>query len=504
LGDQLLARHPALAAAEQVYSRENLRVVLIESAVRSQRLPYQRKKLVLLFSAMRHYAQGLRQQGYTVDDIQAATFLDGLQQHVTAWQPGHLFVMAASEWLGRSFQQTRLTDALELPTTLVPNTQFLVGRFDPYPNVKPNKRVVMEHFYRGMRRHFEVLMTAEGEPVGGRWNYDAENRKPLPWDARPPAVPTFRPDDVTRGVMAEVESAGHGVGTVHGFGLAVTRQQALAAVDDFLATRLAKFGPYEDAMSSRHPSLYHSFLSPYLNIGLLEPLELIEAVQRAYHQGRAPINSVEGFVRQVLGWREYIYWQYWRRMPDLLEANAWQAERPLPRFFWDGQTEMNCLRRAIARAIDSGYNHHIERLMLLCNFCLLSGIRPAAVHDWFLSFYVDAYEWVMAPNVLGMGLNADSGWIATKPYIASANYINRMSDYCRSCRYRPKQRTGADACPFNSLYWNFLLEHETTLRANPRMGRNVLGLRYLDEEERQAVRHQAQAFFDGLDYREGM
>jgi deoxyribodipyrimidine photolyase-related protein len=302
--------------------------------------------------------------------------------------------------------------------------------------------------------------------------------------------------------MAEVEAAGNGVGTVRGFDLAVTRQQALAAFDDFSARRLADFGPYEDAMSSQHPTLYHSFLSPYLNIGLLEPLELIEGIQEAYDQGRAPINSVEGFVRQILGWREYIYWQYWQRMPGLLEANAWQAQRPLPRFFWDAETEMNCLRHALQWAIDIGYTHHIERLMLLCNFCLLAGVKLQEVNDWFLSFYVDAYEWVMAPNVLGMGLNADGGSIATKPYIASANYINKMSDYCRSCRYDHQQHAGEDACPLNFLYWNFLLEHEATLRANPRLGRNILSLRHLDEDERQVVCRQARAFLDGLDYPE--
>jgi deoxyribodipyrimidine photolyase-related protein len=502
LGDQLLAQHPALAAAEQDHTWENLRVVLVESAARSRRLPYQRKKLVLLFSAMRHYAEALREQGYAVDYVRSRTFLDGLRQHVATWQSERLFVMAASEWRGREFQQAQLADLLDVPVTVVPNTQFLVGRFDPYPDAEPDKRIVMEHFYRRMRRHFDILLTPEGEPVGGRWNYDAENRKRLPRAAQPPPVPAFPPDDITRAVMAEVEAAGHGVGTVRGFDLAVTRRQALAAFDDFLANRLAGFGPHEDAMSSRHPTLFHSILSPYLNIGLLQPLELIEAAQRAYHQGLAPINSVEGFVRQVLGWREYIYWQYWRLMPGLLEANAWEAQRPLPRFFWDGQTEMDCLRHALQRVIDTGYTHHIERLMLLCNFCLLAGVRPQAVNDWFLSFYIDAYEWVMAPNVLGMGLNADGGSIATKPYIASANYINKMSDYCRSCRYEHQQRAGEDACPFNFLYWSFLLEHEATLRANPRLGRNVLGLRYLDEEERIAVRRAARSFLDGLAYGE--
>ena len=502
LGDQLLARHPALVAAEQDYPREGLRVVLVESTARTQRLPYQRKKLVLLFSAMRHYAAELRDQGYAADYIQAPTFLDGLRQHIAAWQPARLIAMEASEWRGRRLQQRQLADSLGIPVTLLPNTQFLTGRFDPYPETGADKRVIMEYFYRRMRRHFDILMTPDGQPVGDQWNYDAENRKPLPQGARPPAVPVFHPDDMTREVMAEVEATGHGVGTVRDFGLAVTREQALAAFEDFVANRLADFGPYEDAMSSQHPVLYHSLLSPYLNIGLLEPLEVIAAVQRAYQRGRAPINSVEGFVRQVLGWREYIYWQYWRMMPGLREANAWQAQRPLPGFFWDGRTEMNCLNHTISRAIENGYNHHIERLMLLCNFCLLAGIRPAVVNDWFLTSYVDAYEWVMTPNVVGMGLNADGGLIATKPYIASANYISRMSDYCRDCRFNRKQRTGENACPFNYLYWSFLLQHEATLRANPRLGRNVLGLRYLDEAERKAVRRQASAFLDKLDYRE--
>jgi deoxyribodipyrimidine photolyase-related protein len=499
LGDQLLPCHPALTEAVRVHAQEQIRVVLIESAKRTQRLPYQYKKLVLLFSAMRHYAAALQKRGFTVDYVQAPSFLEGLRQHVIAWRPDRLLAMEASEWSTRSLQQGGLADELGLPLTLLPNTQFIVGRFNPYPDAKPDKRVVMEHFYRRMRRHFDVLLNPEGGPSGGKWNYDAENRRPLPRGAQPPAVPAFPIDDITQEVIEEVEAASYGVGTVQGFDLAVTREGALAALDDFLANRLAGFGPYEDAMSAQYPVLYHSLLSPYLNIGLLEPLELIQAAVAAYEGGRAPINSVEGFVRQVLGWREFIYWQYWRLMPDLMEANAWNAKRPLPQFFWDGQTEMNCLRHAIRRAIHTGYNHHIERLMLLCNFCLLAGIRPTAVNDWFLSFYVDAYEWVMAPNVIGMGLNADRGLVATKPYFASANYINRMSDYCQCCRYNRKQRTGKDACPFNFLYWSFVLENEAMLRANPRLGRIVLGLRHLDAGDREAVRGQARSFLQGLD-----
>jgi deoxyribodipyrimidine photolyase-related protein len=246
--------------------------------------------------------------------------------------------------------------------------------------------------------------------------------------------------------------------------------------------------------------LYHSQLSPYLNIGLLEPREVIQAAEQAYLEGKVPINSAEGFVRQVLGWREYICWQYWRLMPGLLKANAWGAQRPLPQFFWSAESGLNCLDHALRRAIGSGYNHHIERLMLLCNFCLLAGIQPSAVNDWFLAVYVDAYEWVMAPNVIGMGLNADGGMVATKPYISSANYINRMGDYCPSCRYDPKKRTGTGACPFNYLYWGFLVEHEKQLRSNARLGRSVLGLRHLNLEERDLARRQASLFLEGLDY----
>ena len=499
LGDQLLAGHPALTAAEQVAGRDGARVVLVESAARAGRLPYQRKKLVLLFSAMRHYADELRDQGWQVDCIWAETTLAGLQVHVAHHRPAELLVMAASEIAGRRWQQGKLAEQLGLPVRVLPNSQFLSGRFDPFPTAKPDQWVVLENFYRAMRRRFGLLLEGD-QPLGGRWNFDADNRKPLPRGLRPPAPPSFPPDEITRQVMAEV-TALPGVGSVEGFDLAVTRQQALAAFDDFLAHRLAGFGPYEDAMSSQHPLLFHSLLSPYLNIGLLEPLELAQTAELAYRAGQAPLNSVEGFVRQVVGWREYIYWQYWRLAGQWQGFNAWQAQRSLPDFFWSGKTEMACLRSAIGRALDSGYTHHIERLMLLSNFCLLAGVEPMEVNDWFLAAFVDAYEWVMLPNVLGMGLNADGGRTATKPYVASANYIDKMSDYCAGCRYDKKARTGQDACPFNFLYWNFLLKHEARLRANPRLGNAVLGLRHLDDDERARVGEQAAAFLQVISNR---
>ena len=298
--------------------------------------------------------------------------------------------------------------------------------------------------------------------------------------------------------MREIDQKYPGVGQVTGFDLAVTHQQAQQAAVDFFDRRLVDFGAYEDAMSSNYGTIYHSRLSPYLNLGLLDPLVLAQEAQKRYNDEQAPINSVEGFIRQVVGWREFIYWQYWRLMPDIAESNYWKANRPLPQMFWDGETEMNCLQHAIQRALRAGYTHHIERLMVISNFCLLAGINPSAVNDWFLSAFIDAYEWVMLPNVFGMGLNADGGVIATKPYIASANYINKMSDYCQNCVFDRKSRTGERACPFNFLYWNFMLRHENTLRSNPRMGRSLLGLRHLDQDERMRVNEKAAQFLYGL------
>lgn len=519
VGDQLTFDHPALAATEAAAGKEQTRVVLIESTARLRQLPYQRKKLALLLSAMRHFAEALRGRGYQVDYRRADSFATGLRQHIADWMPERIFCMAASEFDMRRWQAEALAAEVGLPVTVLPNTQFLVNspRSPWRPSPSPSqgegrgggtpsqgegekRRVVMETFYRALRRQFGVLMTPEGEPVGGQWNFDAENRKPLPRGIEPPQPLAFPPDAITRQVMAEVDAAGHGVGAAAGFDLAVTHEQAAAALDDFIRRRLPRFGPYEDAMAAAHDVLYHSVLSPYVNIGLLSPLQMIRAAEEAYQAGAAPINSVEGFVRQVLGWREYIYWQYWRLMPDLRTANGWGAARPLPAMFWDGDTEMRCIRHVVRRVLATGYSHHIERLMIVCNFCLLAGVDPAAVAEWFLACYVDAYDWVVLPNVIGMGLNADGGQTATKPYIASANYINKLSDYCAGCRFDPKQRTGPDACPYNFLYWNFLVEHEAALRANPRLGPAVLGLARVGETERAEIGQEAERFLDGLRY----
>ncbi len=499
LPDQLTPDHPALVQACDVVGKVNVRVVLVESQAWMTRLPFHRKRQVLILSAGRHFARELEERGFTVDIVPARDSRAGVVQSIRKHKPRLLLTMEASEYAPRHWQRTDMAPDLGgLAVEVLPNTMFLVGRHDPCPDARPAARIVMENFYRSMRSHFQLLIEPDGTPSGGAWNFDKENRKPLPkrWDA--PGRGGFPPDAITLRTIEEVDSRDFGVGTTGGFDLAVTRADAETAFDDFLTRRLAKFGPYEDAMSRRDGVLWHSQLSPYMNLGLLEPLAMARAAEAAYREGLVPINSAEGFIRQIIGWREFIYWQYHRQMPGLQAANAWDAHESLPSFFWDAGTDMACLKTLVERLLSDGFTHHIERLMVICNFCMLAGVDPAAVADWFLTFYIDSQDWVVLPNVIGMGLNADGGVTATKPYIASSNYIHRMSDFCESCRYDPRQRTGPDACPFNTLYWNFLIEQEERLRSNPRLGPAVLGLKHLDTSERRIVQNDARQFLRSL------
>jgi len=492
LGDQLAPAHPLLDLARKTETQ----IVMIESRLRQHAKAYHKKKIVLILSAMRHYAEELRQAGWQVDYRQAASLTEGLQAHLAEFGATRLLSMKAAEWEARKFQQS-LTGLLGIEVELSPNRHFLVEQFQPVE--KPGQKLILEHFYRAMRKHFQVLMEPDGKPTGDDWNFDDQNRKPYKGQPRPVPPLSIAPDAITRAVMAEVEvSCPNNLGSTVGFALPVTRREALLALDDFIENRLPYFGPYEDAMHLAEPTLFHSMLSPLLNIGLLEPLEVVQRAEQAYRLGQARLNSVEGFVRQILGWREYVYWRYHRMMPGFHERNHWDAQRPLPAFFYTGVTDMNCLNTVINKVLDTGYSHHIERLMVLCNFSLLAAINPQMVNNWFLESYFDAYDWVVTPNVIGMGLCADGGVVGTKPYIASAAYINKMSDYCQGCRYNPKVRTGAEACPFNFLYWNFLLNWEDRLRANPRMGPNVLGLKHLSPADRQQVSQAASEFLENL------
>ncbi len=503
LPDQLVTGHPALRLAEAEAGHDGVRVVLVESRSWMRRLPFHRKRQVLYRAAGRHFAAELEAQGYAVDLVRAEDSRRGLARHIARCRPSKLVTMAGAEYAPRRWQFGAMAGDLGLAVDVLPNSMFLVGRHDPVPDPEPGRRYVMEGFYRSMRRRFGLLMEPGGGPTGDRWNLDADNRRRLPRGYRPPPLPRFEPDAITREVTAEVEADGFGVGSALDFDLPTTRAGAEAAFADFLAYRLPDFGAFEDAMSRSAGVLQHSLLSPQMNLGLLEPLAMARAAEAEYRAGRAPLNSVEGFIRQVVGWREFMYWQYHRQMPGLRRANAWGATRPLPRFFWDGRTDMRCLASVITRLIGSGYTHHIERLMILCNFALLAGIDPAAVADWFLTFYVDSHDWVVLPNVIGMGLNADGGVTATKPYISSAAYINKMSDFCTGCVHDPAVRTGPGACPFNALYWNFLIEHESELRDNARIGPAVLGLDRIGPEAREAIRAEAGRFLEAIEPDEG-
>jgi deoxyribodipyrimidine photolyase-related protein len=445
---------------------------------------------------MRHYAEELRELGFTVDYRISKNMTSAIDAHIKDNQTESMLVMAASSIRGQEYQRN-LGDRMGIPIDVIPNTMFLSNRFEPFPELGKDEDIRQEKFYRKIRRHFHILMDNDDEPLGGQWNFDKQNRKKLPDDVEIPERIRFEPDSTTNEVIQSVFRKFSWLQAPKDFDLAVTQSQAEAAAEDFVKHRLKHFGTYEDAMTHRENVLFHSMLSPYLNLGLLDPLNLAKKAEELYQEGDVEINNVEGFIRQLVGWREYMYWQYQRLMPELAEGNYFDAHNPLPEFFWSGETEMNCLKHVIQRVLKDGYAHHIERLMLISNYCLLVGIEPNEVLDWFQSLFIDAYDWVMVPNVMGMGLYADGGKVATKPYISSANYINKMGDYCQECAFDHNKRTGEKACPFNFLYWNFLIKHEEKLRENHRMARMLYNLKHLDEDERHAVRESAKNHIAG-------
>jgi deoxyribodipyrimidine photolyase-related protein len=526
LGDQL---HPDAGPLGEIDPGEE-RVLLVESRRFARRMPYHPQKLTLVFAAMRHFRDELRAAGYDVEYRRAETFGTGLSEHFDAHPDDRLRVMepasygaadrlrelvadAAGEGEGvgeredeREGEREDEEDRLEITE----NDLFCCSpdEFDArFPDAVPRH----ETFYRWMRRETGYLMEGlaesderEGDtdprPLGGEWNYDETNRRFPPADYEFPDPPAFEASEITREVAdwvrEEFETWGDEeifVGDGDRFRWPVTREQARRALDRFVAERLPEFGPYQDAMLGRSWSANHALLSPALNLGLLRPEAVIERAIRAYEPDepdRAPIESVEGFVRQVLGWREFVRHAYRRRMPAMGETNHLDATRDLPPLYYDGETEMHCLETAVGRVWDRGYSHHIERLMVLSNFALMYGANPHELNRWFHFGYVDAYHWVTTPNVVGMGTFATDA-LSTKPYAASANYIDKMSDFCGTCRYNPDATTGEEACPFNALYWDFLAENETPLRDNHRMGLTYHNLDRKSEDELAAIRERA-------------
>lgn len=485
LGDQL---HRGLGALADV-GPEDVEVRLVISRAKLAQRPWHRAKLHLLLSAMRRFADQLEAEGFTVQLRTEDTWADGL---TGATDP---VVMAPSSWDLRQ----RLDD---LGVEQVPNDAFIVGedRFAAW--AEGRRSLGMEWFYREVRRDTGWLMTDDGQPAGGEWNHDADNRERPPADGVDPPVPwTPTEDDVDEAVRAQVRGFQQALdlelyGAMDRRIFPTTAAEATAALTDFLDHRLAGFGPLEDAVVADEPTMWHSLLSVPLNLGLIHPHDVGEAVDARWRDGRRdlPVNSLEGFLRQVIGWREYVWGIYWLRMPQWREENRLGHHGPVPQAFWDGETDMACIAGTVTDLLERGWTHHIPRLMLLGNHALLAGVDPQALTEWFHSMYVDAFDWVMVPNVIGMSQWADGGVMATKPYTSSARYIDRMTTYCEGCAFDPSTRTEEDSCPFNALYWDFLSRHRSTLSANHRMAPVLGNLDRFSRTERDAIRHRARRF----------
>ncbi|NLV02149.1 cryptochrome/photolyase family protein [Haloferax volcanii] len=481
LGDQL---DPSAAPLQS-----DDRVLMIEAHAFGDRLPYHPQKLALVFAAMRHFRDDLRERGYEVTYLQTETFGEGLDRYFDA-APGDDLVVMDPPSHGAGERLRELVAARGGSLTLVENDLFLTtpADFDDWAGDADSYR--QEHWYRHARRQTGVLMDGD-DPVGGEWNYDDQNRETPPEGWTPPEAPRFDPDETTREVIEFVrERYPDAWGSPEPFVWPVTREAARQALSHFVEVRLPEFGPYQDAMVDGEWSLCHSLLSAAINLGLLHPREAVEAVEEAYERGDAPLNSAEGFVRQVLGWREFVRHVYRRSMPELAEANQLDQTEPLPEAYWTGETDMNCLSEAVGHVRDRGYAHHIERLMVLSNFALVYGVDPAELDRWFHLGFVDAFHWVTTPNVVAMGSFA-TDVLSSKPYASSGNYVNEMSDYCSSCPYAVSKTTGENACPFNALYWDFLKENEARLRGTGRMGLMYSHVDRKDDEEWEAIRARA-------------
>ncbi|MDM7980588.1 MAG: cryptochrome/photolyase family protein [Rhizobium sp.] len=500
LGDQLSHSLSALADADP----ETSLVLMAEVMSEATYVKHHKKKIAFLFSAMRHFAEELREKGLavryvTLDDPQNTQSLKGeLARTLADTGAASVVVTECGEW--RLADEMRGWEAsLGVPVEIREDDRFLCSIEEFREWRKGRKQLRMEYFYRDMRRRHRVLLEGE-EPVGGKWNFDAENRKPPAEGLKGPKRISHRKDTITKSVLDLVEErfTGH-MGSLDSFHFAVTADQAEIELQQFIDEILPTFGDYQDAMVKGEPYLYHSLISSYVNAGLLMPIDVIRRAEAAWFEGRAPLNAVEGFIRQILGWREYVRGIYWTEMPDYAGLNHLVASRPLPQMYWTAKTDMACMRGAVGDTIEHAYSHHIQRLMVTGNFAMLAGIDPVQVCDWYLAVYSDAYEWVELPNTLGMALYGDGGIMASKPYAASGKYIDRMSNFCGGCRYDPKLTTGSKACPFNALYWDFLDRNTEKLARNPRLSNMYATWRRMDPFKQDAIRKHATEVLDRLD-----
>lgn len=501
LGDQLDADSAALAD----FDAERDAVWMAEVAGEATQVWNHKARIAIFLAAMRHFRDALRQRGYTVhyrdleDRDNCGTLAEELAAAIARHKPEKLIVVEPGEW---RVQEALVATANEhsVPLEIRADTHFFTTKEDFAAHTRGRKQLRLEYFYRELRQRFAVLMDGD-DPIGGEWNFDHDNRgtfgKRGPGEI--PAPLGFPPDKITREVLALVERKfPQHPGKLEHFDWPVTAADAQRALNDFITHRLANFGQYQDALWTDEPFLYHSLLSAAMNLKLLNPRAVVAAAEEAYHAGRAPLNAVEGFIRQILGWREYVRGIYWHFMPQYLERNALGAQEKLPDFYWTGETDMQCLRQAITQTLDYGYAHHIQRLMVTGLFALLLGVHPREVHEWYLAVYVDAVEWVELPNTLGMSQFGDGGIMASKPYAASGKYIQRMSNYCTNCRFDPNLAVGENACPFTTLYWDFLARHQKLLSQNRRMALQVKNLEKKAAEEVRAIRAAAANLRDNL------
>ena len=496
LGDQLSTEIAALRCADKDHDA----VVMAEVSDEASYVQHHSKKIALVFAAMRKFATQLENDGWTV----AYTRLD--EEDNTGSIPGELVRRAsqfgAEEVLVTIPGEWRLIDLLNelpFPVRQLADERFLVSTADFADWARGRKELRMEWFYREVRRKTGLLMDGDA-PVGGQWNYDHQNRKPAPDDDHGPERPFFEPDAVVSEVLDLVEARfARNFGNLRPFGFATDRNQALVVLDHFIVHGLPRFGDYQDAMIAGAPWLWHAVISPYLNLGLLCPMEVCRRAEDAWRAGDAPLNAVEGFIRQIIGWREFVRGIYFHEGPDYTSRNALGHNRKLPAFYWGAETRVRCLEDVVSQVRDHAYAHHIQRLMITGNFALLAGVNPHEVHEWYLSVFADAFEWVEAPNTIGMSQFADGGLVASKPYVSSGNYISKMSNYCRDCAYDVKAKTGEKACPFNLLYWQFVEHHRDRFESNPRMAVIYRNWDARDPEDRDQILQEAEALVRRLE-----
>lgn len=469
-------------------------------------LPHHPKKLAFILSSMRHFAEELRQKGFDVQYVyytnepKKGELAQAIQNAIATFKPELVAYTEPSEWHVQEKLRKLALKNKNIKFKRFEDNRFLCSKEEFNQWAKDRKQLRMEYFYRIMRLKYHILLNNNKTPIGGKWNYDIENRKTAPKSLKSPSRISHKKDHITLKVLETIRlHFDKNFGDLEPFYFATNRQQALKEAEHFIHQLLPKFGDYQDVMMVDEPYLYHSLLSAYINVGLLLPLELCHMAEKAYQLGKVPLNCAEGFIRQILGWREYVRGIYWLMIPEYSTKNYFNADSPLPWSYWGGNTHMRCIKEVVKQTKEHAYSHHIQRLMITGNFALLAGINPFEVHQWYLSVYADAFEWVELPNTLGMALYADGGLLASKPYCASGKYIKRMSNFCQGCYYNPDELIGEKACPYNALYWHFLMKHQDKLSQNPRMKIIYQSLNRFSNDKKKQIISQAKQVFNQLE-----